>query len=166
MVDRAKSGSIGEISPRVPNRNRFLTSSPLSCPPARGNRESMPKILVVDDEPDLVELVSFNLRQEGFEVLTAANGWEAVEQARAAVPDLILLDLMLPELDGLAVCEMLRRLPVTAAIPILMLTAWANDESRMLGLELGAQDYMTKPFSPRELMLRVHQILDLRLVHP
>ena len=119
----------------------------------------MTKILVVDDEPDIVELVTFNLQQEGFGVLTATNGWEAVEKARAALPDLILLDLMLPELDGFAVCEMLRRLPATASIPVIMLTAWTNEQSRILGLELGADDYVTKPFSPRELMLRVNRVL-------
>ena len=119
----------------------------------------MPKILVVDDESDLVELMTFNLEHEGFSVLTAATGWEAVEQARSALPDLILLDLMLPELDGFAVCEMLRRLPATARIPIIMLTAWTSEESRQLGLEMGAVDYMTKPFSPRELIQRVNRLL-------
>ncbi len=118
------------------------------------------KILVVDDEPDIVELVSFNLQQEGFEVITAANGWDAVEQARAVSPDLILLDLMLPELDGFAVCEILHRHPATESIPIIMLTAWTSEPSRILGLELGADDYVTKPFSPRELMLRVHRVLN------
>ncbi len=119
----------------------------------------MTKILVVDDEPDIVELVAFNLQQEGFEVITAVNGWEAVEKARATLPDLILLDLMLPELDGFAVCEMLRRLSATADIPVIMLTAWTSEPSRILGLELGADDYVTKPFSPRELRLRVHRVL-------
>lgn len=117
-------------------------------------------ILVVDDEADIVELVAFNLKQEGFEVITAANGWEAVQKARSDLPDLILLDLMLPELDGYAVCEMLRVMPSTASIPVIMLTAWSNEQSRILGLELGADDYVTKPFSPRELMLRVHRVLD------
>ena len=120
----------------------------------------MQKILVVDDEPDIAELVSFNLQQDGFDVITAATGWEAVEKARAVQPDLILLDLMLPELDGFAVCEMLHQLPATAAIPVIMLTAWTNEQSRILGLELGAEDYMTKPFSPRELILRVHRVLE------
>ena len=118
------------------------------------------KILVVDDEADIVELVAFNLRQEGFEVITAANGWEAVQKARSDLPDLILLDLMLPELDGFAVCELLCRLPATAAIPVIMLTAWTSDQARVLGLELGADDYVTKPFSPRELMLRVQRVLE------
>ena len=120
----------------------------------------MTKLLVVDDEPDFVELVAFNLRHEGFEVLTATNGWEAIELARSDLPDLILLDLMLPDFDGFAVCEMLRLRSSTAAIPIILLTAWISDESRRLGLELGANDYVTKPFSPRELMQRVNRVLE------
>src|SRR4051812_33842503 len=117
------------------------------------------KVLVVDDEPDLVELVAFNLKAEGFDVITASNGIEALDQARGALPDLIVLDLMLPELDGLAVCEMLHRLPATARIPIIMLTAWSSELSRIIGLETGAADYMTKPFSPRELVIRVNKLL-------
>jgi len=120
------------------------------------------KILVVDDEPDIVELVAFNLREDGYEVLTAGNGMDALNLARAALPDLILLDLMLPELDGMAVCEILRDLPSTAAIPVVMLTAWSSEEARVLGLKSGADDYVTKPFSPRELVLRVGKVLNRR----
>ena len=120
------------------------------------------KILVVDDEPDIVELLSFNLKAEGYEVITAANGLEALNQARATLPDLIVLDLMIPELDGLAVCEILHRLPSTALIPVIMLTAWKNELSRIIGLETGAEDYMTKPFSPRDLVARVNQTLRSR----
>ncbi|MDB6018990.1 MAG: histidine kinase [Pedosphaera sp.] len=115
--------------------------------------------MVVDDEPDLVELVAFNLKAEGYEVITASTGVEALNQARSALPDLIVLDLMLPELDGLAVCEILHRLPSTALIPIIMVTAWSSENSRVIGLETGAEDYMTKPFSPRELVLRVRNML-------
>jgi DNA-binding response OmpR family regulator len=118
-----------------------------------------PKILVVDDEPEAVELVDFNLKQAGFEVLTAADGAEALKKAHSAVPSLIVLDLMLPEIDGLEVCKMLRRDPATASIPIVMLTAKAAEIDRILGLELGADDYITKPFSPRELVLRIKRIL-------
>jgi DNA-binding response OmpR family regulator len=118
-----------------------------------------PKILVVDDEPEAVELVEFNLRQAGFDVATAENGAEALTKARSVLPALILLDLMLPEVDGLEVCKMLRRDPATAAIPIIMVTAKAAEIDRILGLELGADDYITKPFSPRELILRVKKIL-------
>jgi two-component system phosphate regulon response regulator PhoB len=118
-----------------------------------------PKILVVDDEPEAVELVEFNLKQSGFNVVTAEDGAEALAKARAASPDLIVLDLMLPEISGLEVCKMLRRDPDTAAIPIIMLTARAAEIDRVLGLELGADDYVTKPFSPRELILRIKKIL-------
>jgi two-component system phosphate regulon response regulator PhoB len=117
------------------------------------------KILVVDDEPEAVELVEFNLRQAGYEVVTAADGAEALKKARTVLPGLVLLDLMLPEVDGLEVCKMLRRDPATAAIPIIMVTAKAAEIDRILGLELGADDYVTKPFSPRELVLRVKKML-------
>jgi len=116
-------------------------------------------ILVVDDEPDAVDLVAFNLKSAGYEVVTAADGQEALDKARAVLPSLIVLDLMLPEVDGLEVCKILRREPNTAAIPVLMLTAKAGEVDRILGLELGADDYVTKPFSPRELVLRVKRLL-------
>jgi DNA-binding response OmpR family regulator len=117
------------------------------------------KILVVDDEAEAVELVEFNLRQAGFEVLSAADGAEALKKARTALPSLIVLDLMLPEIDGLEICRMLRRDPATARIPIVMLTAKAAEMDRIIGLELGADDYVTKPFSPRELVLRIKNVL-------
>jgi len=122
--------------------------------------ERRQRILVVDDEPEAVDLVAFNLRQAGYEVVSAADGGEALRRARAQLPDLIVLDVMLPELDGLEVCKILRRDPTTAAIPILMLTAKASEVDRVLGLELGADDYVTKPFSPRELILRVRKLLE------
>jgi two-component system phosphate regulon response regulator PhoB len=117
------------------------------------------KILVVDDEPEAIELVAFNLKQAGFDVASAADGAEALKKARALQPSLIVLDLMLPEMDGLEVCKILRREPATKAIPIIMLTAKAEEIDRVLGLELGADDYLTKPFSPRELVLRVKKVL-------
>jgi DNA-binding response OmpR family regulator len=116
-------------------------------------------ILVVDDEPDLLELIDTNLTAAGFNVLTATSGGEALRQARAHQPQLILLDVMLPELDGLEVCKLLRRDPATRGIPIVMLTARAGEIDRVLGLELGADDYVTKPFSVRELVLRVKKLL-------
>lgn len=119
-----------------------------------------PKILVVDDEPEAVELIEFNLKEAGFDVITAADGAEALKKARAALPGLIVLDLMLPEVDGLEVCKMLRRDPATATLPIFMVTAKAAELDRILGLELGADDYITKPFSPRELVLRIKKILE------
>jgi DNA-binding response OmpR family regulator len=113
----------------------------------------------VDDEPEAVELLEFNLKQAGFEVIAAADGAQALKKARSVVPSLIVLDLMLPEIDGLEVCKMLRRDPATAGIPIIMLTAKAAEMDRIVGLELGADDYITKPFSPRELVLRVKKVL-------
>jgi DNA-binding response OmpR family regulator len=126
----------------------------------------VPKILVVDDEPDAVELIAFNLKAAGCEVVTAADGAEALRKAKALLPDLIVLDLMLPEVDGLEVCKILRRDPATAALPIVMLTAKAGEIDRVLGLELGADDYVTKPFSPRELVLRVKNVLQRRTAQP
>ena len=120
------------------------------------------KILVVDDEPDALELISYNLKAAGFDVITADDGEEALKKARAGQPALILLDVMLPEVDGLEVCKTLRRDPATSTVPIIMLTAKAAEIDRVLGLELGADDYVTKPFSPRELVLRVKALLRRR----
>jgi len=117
------------------------------------------RILVVDDEPETVELVEFNLRQAGFDTASAADGAVALKKAREQLPALIVLDLMLPEMDGTEVCKILRRDPVTAPVPIIMLTAKAAELDRVLGLELGADDYVTKPFSPRELVLRIKKLL-------
>lgn len=119
----------------------------------------MQKILVVEDELDALELVSFNLKAAGYEVLTAVDGLEAIKKAKHSDPQLILLDLMLPEIDGLEVCKILRRDPVLEEVPIIMLTAKATEIDRILGLELGADDYITKPFSPRELLLRIKNLL-------
>jgi len=119
-----------------------------------------PRILVVDDEPDVLDLVTYNLGQAGFQTETAADGAEALRKARSSAPDLILLDLMLPEMDGLEVCKLLRRDTKTSAIPIIMLTARASEIDRIVGLELGADDYVPKPFSPRELVLRVKKRLE------
>jgi len=118
------------------------------------------RILIVDDEPEAVELVEFNLKQAGFDVVCAADGAEALRKARAELPSLVVLDLMLPEVDGLEICRMLRRDPATAGLPIIMLTAKAAEIDRIIGLEVGADDYVTKPFSPRELVLRVKKMLD------
>jgi DNA-binding response OmpR family regulator len=125
-----------------------------------------PKILVVDDEADVVELIEFNLKVAGFEVVTASDGQDALKKARAHTPSLLILDLMLPELDGLEVCKILRRDSTTAGLPIIMLTAKAAEIDRVLGLELGADDYITKPFSPRELVLRVKNLLRRGEVEP
>ena len=117
------------------------------------------KILIVDDEPDDLEVIAFKLKEAGYIPLTAADGLRAVELVRDERPALVVLDLMLPKLDGLEVCKLLRRDPATAGIPIIMLTARAAEMDRIVGLELGADDYVTKPFSPRELVLRIKKVL-------
>ncbi|MDK2820651.1 MAG: two-component system, OmpR family, alkaline phosphatase synthesis response regulator PhoP [Clostridia bacterium] len=116
----------------------------------------LPKILIVDDEPSILELASYNLEQAGFKVVTAADGNTALSKADIEKPDLIILDVMLPKLDGFEVCRTLR---AKSEVPILMLTARKEEVDRVLGLELGADDYLTKPFSPRELVARVRAIL-------
>lgn len=110
------------------------------------------KILIVDDEKNIVDILKFNLMKESFETLEAYDGRQAIEIAEREKPDLILLDIMLPEMDGFTVCRKLRQ---TMQTPILMLTAREEEVDKVLGLELGADDYITKPFSPRELMARV-----------
>jgi len=118
-----------------------------------------PKILVADDEPDVLNLVTANLRAAGFDVLQAEDGPSALAAVREQVPGLLILDLMLPGMSGLEICRALKADPATATLPILMLTAKAEEVDRIVGLELGAEDYVTKPFSPRELVLRVKNIL-------
>lgn len=117
------------------------------------------KVLVVDDEADVLNLLSYNLSKAGYKVLLAANGAEAVESVKADPPDALILDLMMPGLDGMGVCRILRSHQSTASIPILMLTARSQTEDRIRGLENGADDYVTKPFSPREVVLRVQALL-------
>jgi len=112
-------------------------------------------ILVVDDEENIVELIKFNLEREGYRVITAADGNAAVSLADSESPDLILLDVMLPGMDGLAVCRVLNQKPQTRNIPIIMLSARAEELDKVLGLEIGADDYVTKPFSTRELVARI-----------
>jgi two-component system phosphate regulon response regulator PhoB len=117
------------------------------------------KILAVDDDPDILKLLQYNLEKEGFSVITAANGQDALRLVRSQPPQAIILDLMLPEVDGLEVCRQIRRDEALSRIPILMLTAKGEEVDRVVGFELGADDYITKPFSPRELVLRVKAIL-------
>ena len=118
-----------------------------------------PKILVVDDERSIVEAVRYSLERAGFRVAAASDGEEALERCRAEAPDLMVLDLMLPGLDGLEVCRILRGDNATRGVPIIMLTVKGQEMDKIVGLELGADDYMTKPFSPRELVARVRAIL-------
>jgi two-component system alkaline phosphatase synthesis response regulator PhoP len=117
------------------------------------------KILVVEDEPDIRELVRYNLEQAGFRVVEAEGGDAALHKVRAEQPALVVLDLMLPEGNGLEICRILRGERATASLPIVMLTAKAAEVDRVLGLEFGADDYVTKPFSPRELVARVRAVL-------
>ncbi len=116
------------------------------------------KILIVEDEADILNLLEYHLRSEGYEVFTAANGLDALKLARKHHPDLLLLDLMLPGLDGLEVCRELKRDPKTSDMAVIMLTAKGEELDKVVGLELGADDYVTKPFSPRELVLRVKAV--------
>lgn len=116
---------------------------------------SKSKILVVDDEAHIVELIRFNLEKDGYRVVAAQDGREALKLAREERPDLIVLDVMLPGVDGFEVCRMIQRDNETGEIPIIMLTARSEEIDKILGLEIGADDYMTKPFSPRELLARV-----------
>ena len=113
------------------------------------------KILIVEDERDILQLVKLYLEKEGFRTITAATGAEGLKSAKWDKPDLIVLDLMLPEIDGLEVCKRLRSAPETAMLPIIMLTAKAEESDTVIGLELGADDYVTKPFSPKALVARV-----------
>ena len=117
------------------------------------------KVLVVDDEENIRMLVKFNLEKAGYEVLEASDGNKAIETAVNSTPDIVILDLMLPGIDGLEVCRNLKRHPRTAALPIIMLTAKSDEIDRVIGLELGADDYMTKPFSQSELVARIKAVL-------
>ena len=117
------------------------------------------KILVVDDEPVLVDTLVYNLQQEGYQVITAADGGSALEATRCERPDLIILDVMVPEIDGLEVCRQVRSEKSSATTPILMLTARGEEIDKVIGLEVGADDYVTKPFGRRELLSRVRALL-------
>jgi len=116
-------------------------------------------ILVIDDEPDLIELVRYNLMKEGFQVSAAPDGESGLAVARREMPDVVVVDLMLPGIDGLEVCRVLRADERTAQIPVIMLTAKTSESDRVVGLEIGADDYVTKPFSPRELAARIKAVL-------
>jgi two-component system phosphate regulon response regulator PhoB len=116
-------------------------------------------ILVIDDEKDLIELVRYNLEKEGYSVIAASDGPSGLEVVKRHRPELVILDLMMPGMDGLQVCQQLRSDPRTARTPVIMLTAKATEADRVVGLELGADDYITKPFSPREVVARVKAVL-------
>jgi two-component system phosphate regulon response regulator PhoB len=123
-------------------------------------------ILIVEDEEDIVELIRYNLLKNGFKATSALTGDEGLKLARALIPDLILLDIMLPGQDGIEVCRTLRKDDRTAAIPVVMLTARTEESDIITGLELGADDYVTKPFSPKVLIARVRAVLRRRRLEP
>jgi phosphate regulon transcriptional regulator PhoB len=117
------------------------------------------KILIVEDEKDILKMLEYNLKKEGFRTLSATDGEDAIDMANSEHPDMVLLDLMLPGVDGLEVCKTLKNESKTKTIPIIMLTAKAQEADKVIGLELGADDYVTKPFSPRELIARIRAVL-------
>jgi DNA-binding response OmpR family regulator len=124
------------------------------------------KVLLVEDNSELLELLRLCFKAAGFAVATAPNGVAALELTRSQAPDVIVLDLMLPELDGLAVCDILRKDPATAAIPIIMLTGLSGQLSRLAGLESGADDYLVKPVKPNDLVLKATNLLHNRSQPP
>lgn len=126
----------------------------------------MARILIIEDEIDLQRVLDYNLRQAGHEVLQALKGEDGLRLARSEQPDLVLLDLMLPDLGGNEICKTLKRSPETARIPVVMLTARGEEIDRVLGFELGADDYVVKPFSVRELLLRIQAVLRRQSVEP
>jgi phosphate regulon transcriptional regulator PhoB len=124
------------------------------------------KILVVDDEKDIVDLITYNLEKEGFSTIKAYNGESALELVKAKKPDMVILDLMLPGIRGLEVCKFIRKNPETETLPIIMLTAKGDQVDKILGLEMGADDYITKPFNVGELIARVRAVLRRAEVPP
>ena len=117
------------------------------------------KILVVDDEINITQILQFSIGAEGYEVITAQNGEEAIEKARREQPDLIILDIMMPRIDGYEACRILKANPMTKNIPVVLLTAKGRDIDKRLGQEVGAIDYIVKPFSPNKLIDRIHKLL-------
>src|SRR5208282_5987156 len=124
-----------------------------------GRRRSMKRILVIEDDKDIVELVRYNLEKDGFQVAVSGDGATGLAQIRKTPPDLLILDLMLPKLSGLEICKEIRKDVSLNRLPVLILTAKGEEADRVVGLELGADDYVTKPFSPRELVARVKALL-------
>jgi phosphate regulon transcriptional regulator PhoB len=148
----------GERNPTDAYRNAPLYGT---LPPSSGavRAMSMKRILIIEDDRDIVELVRYNLANEGFQVAAAADGSSGLNSLKKNPPDLLLLDLMLPKLSGLDICREIRRDDSLNRLPILMLTARGDEADRVVGLEMGADDYVTKPFSPRELIARVKALL-------
>jgi DNA-binding response OmpR family regulator len=143
---------MGEVESGMATRRR--PQSALSASPKIG-----PRVLVVEDEQDVAELLRYNLSKEGYEVALVANGADALKRAREIKPALILLDIMVPQLNGWEVCRRLKQDPETRAIPVIMVTGRVEEGDKVLGFEMGADDYVTKPFSPRELVARVRAVV-------
>ncbi|HLP76245.1 MAG TPA: response regulator [Candidatus Paceibacterota bacterium] len=139
-----------------------LNNEPLRAKMNQATLAKRKKILVVEDQIDLLDMLRMQFKEEGFSTATATDGVEAVRKARALVPDLVLLDVMLPELDGFAVCEMLRNDPHTRDIPIIMVSGLAGQLPRCVGIEAGATEFVTKPVTPNDLVTRVRQIFEQR----
>jgi two-component system phosphate regulon response regulator PhoB len=143
--------------------NRMRSADPRPSEPSRAPAAPQPRtgkkrVLVVDDEKDLVELITYNLQRNGYEVLVSSHGQQALELARKELPDMLLLDLMLPGMEGTEITRRLKADPATAGIPIIMLTAKAEETDVVVGLTLGADDYVTKPFSPKILLARMNTV--------
>ncbi|PYN01668.1 MAG: DNA-binding response regulator [Candidatus Rokuibacteriota bacterium] len=132
-------------------------------PPRNASPQRRGRVLVVEDEPDVAELIRYNLVKEGWEVLTASSGAEALKRVREAHPDVVLLDIMVPHLNGWEVCRRLKEDPETRGIPVIMVTGRVEEGDKVLGFELGADDYVTKPFSPRELGARIRAVARRRV---
>ena len=150
------AGPVNTIGPRfsyLPVLTQWFLPRRLT-PPAMSSSASK-KILIVEDENDILQLVKMYLEKDGFRTVSATTGTEGLRQVKQEKPDLVVLDLMLPEIDGLEVCKRLRSAPETAMLPIIMLTAKAEESDTIIGLELGADDYVTKPFSPKALVARI-----------
>jgi phosphate regulon transcriptional regulator PhoB len=145
--------AMGEVESGMATRRR-APQSVVSASPKTGSR-----VLVVEDEQDVAELLRYNLSKEGYEVALVANGADALKRAREVKPDLILLDIMVPQLNGWEVCRRLKQDPETRSIPVIMVTGRVEEGDKVLGFEMGADDYVTKPFSPRELVARVRAVV-------
>ena len=144
---------IAEVREMTPSRRRSAEVEGAALGARSGT------VLVVEDEPDVAELIRYNLAKEGFEVRVVANGMVGLRQARDLKPDIVLLDIMIPELNGWEVCRRLKQDQDTRGIPVIMVTGRAEEGDKVLGFEMGADDYVTKPFSPRELLARVRAVL-------
>src|SRR5712691_1328816 len=178
LLDRLDWSDLTVDTKRLPDRHRHVTRirntppvgraierleapfDPVTPnPPRGGSPQRRGRVLVVEDEPDVAELIRYNLVKEGWEVLTAGSGADALRRVRDARPDVVLLDIMVPKLNGWEMCRRLKQDPETRAIPVIMVTGRVEEGDKVLGFEMGADDYVTKPFSPRELVARVRAVV-------